>query len=187
MTIINTSSVTASIVGSSPVINLSVLQADITLDEQRAPYVEARLVIATPDVADLLELDPRGGVRILVTYTDVQIEPSSSTTTRTFDLLLHVREYQAGDSTVSLALVSDEAQLIDLGYTEQKPTSAVAPWTLRAIINSVLAKYGAILETGAADADYTPYFDTTNDLGGDGTSHGVGVVDESPLALLVTE
>lgn len=164
MTIINSSTVTATIVGSSPLIHLDVLAAQITLDEYRAPYVDAQLTIVTPSEAVLAAIDPRVGVRVLITYTDDQLEPFSSTSTRTFDLLVHVREYTAGDATVRLTLVSDEALLIDMGYTPQHTSAPVSPWSLRAITNSILGLYGTSLQAGAADADYTPYFDTTNDI-----------------------
>lgn len=165
MTRINISSVTASIVGTVPLVTLDVLRAEITLDEFHAPYVESKIVIAVPDLTTLALLDPRASTRVLVTYVDEQLEPTSSTITRTFDLLLQERDTDVGASTVTLTLVSDEQKLIDTSkfatnYVHTVPYAS----SLRAMINHVLSFYGTALEAGAADADFTATYDTSNEL-----------------------
>lgn len=165
MTRINISSVTASIIGTLPLVTLDVLEAEINLDEYHAPYAEAKVTIAVPDLADLALLDPRSSPRLLLTYTDEQLEPTATTTTRTFDLLLQARDSDAGASTVTLTLVSDEQKLIDTSKFITNPVHTVTvASSLRAIINHVLGFYGAALEAGVPDADFTPTYDTANDL-----------------------
>lgn len=165
--ITNTSQVTASIVGTLPLVNLPVLGAEITLDEKRAPYISAKLDLAplSPTVRD--QLDPRNNVRVLITYDDeIDDEGTVTSLTRTFDLYLHERTVQASTgATVVLTLVSDEAKLIDTGASTVAHNAELvtAGASLRAVINRVLGEYGTALESGAADADFSPLFDASND------------------------
>lgn len=167
MTTINTSHVTASIAGTLPLVELEVTTARITLDETRAPYVDVVLQVVTPDPATMALLDPRGSnTRILVTYEDEQLAPTPGVQTRTFDLLLHEYDMPADlEQLLSLTLVSDEAKLIDTGASPiaHNAELVTAGASLRGVVNRVLAEYGTALQAGAADADYTPRFDASND------------------------
>lgn len=159
---INSSSVTATVPSLS--LTLEVVDVSITLDEYRRPYGEAQITVISPGLGIL---DPREARRVVVVYEDEQIEPTPSTTTRTFDLYLHASEIDDRDPALErLTLVTDEALLIDRGHrslTIDKTLIPLGP-SLRAVVNNILARVGASLEAGSADADYTAIYDATNRL-----------------------
>lgn len=139
----------------------------ITLDERRAPFVQANLRIALPEQADLDLLDTRttNSVRVLVTTQQTFIEPIAAPQSRTFDLLLHERDADhATASSVVLVCHSDEAKLIDAGNDTSTVdnTPSLDAWSLRAILSTMLESYGAVLEPGTADADFTVTTAVTN-------------------------
>lgn len=155
---------------------LDVREYSITLDDARAPYVEARLTCAAPDADDLDALDPRDELRVEVLLERELVAPVTGEQTRTLDLYLHERTLNAGDATVELVCRSDEAILIDdmLGGTAVDDSAEEFQDSLRDIVDAVLADFGAELEPGTADADYTVTWDATNvvrnpRLGVDGT------------------
>ncbi len=155
-----------SIVASVPLLDLDldVREYSITLDDARSPYIEARLTCAAPDADDLDLLDPRDELRVVVTLGRDMVAPVAGTQTRTLDLYLHGRTYDAAEGTVELICRSDEAILIDdmLGGTEIDDSAEEFQTSLRDIINAVLADFGAELEPGDADADFTITTNATN-------------------------
>src|SRR5690606_210913 len=109
------------------------------------------------DAATIDNLDPRQNLRVEVTLTRENVAPSMSTQTRVFVLYLHARHLNANDGTVELVCRSDEAILIDdvLGGIAVDAGAETYQASLRGIVNYVLAPFGAELEPGDADADFT--------------------------------
>src|SRR5690606_35426950 len=107
--------------------------------------------------ATIDNLDPRQNLRVEVTLTRENVAPSMSTQTRVLDLYLHARHLNANDGTVELVCRSDEAILIDdvLGGIAVDAGAETYQASLRGIVNYVLAPFGAELEPGDADADFT--------------------------------
>lgn len=162
---ISRSNITVQMVGTTlGTFALDVIDGQVTLDDSRNPYVEARITAHLPDSAHLAVIDPRLGIRATVTATiswDVPVKPAQ---TRTFNLLVHERSVSQATDELSLILESDEALLIDRGnVTNLVDSSAEASQTsLRAIANGVLADIGAALQPGTDDADYTITTNATN-------------------------
>ena len=100
-------------------IPLEVIDAQVTMDEARAPYIEAVVKVALPASDDAELIDPRTRPRIQITASNTVV--GQATQNRTFDLLLHERTADPADATLTLVAVSDEALLIDLARTT--PTS----------------------------------------------------------------
>jgi hypothetical protein len=109
------------------------------------------------DIAVIDTLDPRQNIRVEVTLTRENIAPSTNTQTRTLDLYLHAADPDAGEGIVDLVCRSDEAVLIDdmLGGTAVDAGAEAYQASLRGIVDYVLAPFGAALEPGTADADFT--------------------------------
>jgi hypothetical protein len=143
---------------------LDVREYSITLDDSHTPYVEARLTCAAPDADDLDALDPRDELRVDVVLERELVAPVTGEQSRTLDLYLHERTLNAGDATIVLVCRSDEAIVIDdmLGGTTVDDSAEEFQSSLRDIVDSVLADFGAELEAGDADADYTITWDVTN-------------------------
>lgn len=137
---------------------LQIVDGSLTLDETRSPYVQADITIHTPaeDVSE--KIDPRLNLRVTVTVLQHWEYPVRANQYRSFDLLLHERRFDHETGLTRIQLVSDEALLIDAGLVQTTPdTSAVNYQTsLRNIINNVvLSDFGAVLEYGTDDADFT--------------------------------
>lgn len=142
----------------TPALPLDLVDAEITLDDSRAPYVEARLTVHTPAESALEQIDPRDGLRVQLDAELSWVEPGGRTLqARSFDLLLHERTVDHEAGTVELVLESDEALLIDggnVGPTVDAGAEAHQA-SLRGIVDYVLAKHDAELEPGTDDADFT--------------------------------
>lgn len=141
---------------------LTVKQARVGLDEGWAPYCQAEIVIALPESAHAEFLDPRDGVRVTIVTGQVWVYPPRAPQTRTFDLLLRERTIDHRSSEMTLLFDSDEAQLIDtalIGNTPDESRTVLAS-SLRAIINDVLLDFGAGLEPGPADFDFSGHPDS---------------------------
>ncbi len=152
---VSTHTYTAVLLG-SPNVPLLVRGGSVTLDESRAPHVEAQLQIALPNLATLVALDPRLGKRIRLTAT------STMTGSRTFDLVLTARVMMLAAGTVQLNLASDETLLagyapladIDL-YDRANDIKALAAYVVGVVL-------GAAPTISGPTADLTPYWDATN-------------------------
>lgn len=141
-----------------PDLPLEVIDAEVTLDDSRSPYVEARLTVHTPAEEYLEQIDPRDGLRVQLDAELSWVEPAGRTPqSRTFDLLLHEREVDHETGELRLVLESDEARLIDGGNASATVDDGAEAHqaSLRAIVDYVLAKHGAELEPGTDDADFT--------------------------------
>ena len=151
---INKSTYTATIVDlpGEPDFVLEVKAADVTLDEARAPYVQAELTCAIPDQATLELIDPRGNIRVTVTATQEWVQPVRAPQTRTFDLLLHERTIDHEEAELTLRLVSDEAILIDSGNDTTSPTRTYG-LSVKDAVDVTLDEHAFALEAGAEDAD----------------------------------
>lgn len=133
-----------------------------TLDEGRSPYGEIVLTIATPAEDESELLDPRDELRVEVTLT--KDWSTGVHQERTFDMYLHARTIDAGEGETTLTLRTDEAVLIDtmLGGTSVDTSAETHQGSLRAIIDEFLDRFGAELEPGTADADFTITWNATN-------------------------
>jgi hypothetical protein len=155
-------SVTATLLEGAGV-ELGETAASIEMDEGWAPYVQGSLTLPIPADDTLEALDPRTPRRVAV---DVSLEYPLSfkpPASRRFELGLRSRAIDHERGLVRLSLASDEALLMDDVLLDAAPRDYWAQRaSLRAIINAVLARHGAVLEAGAADADMTPYWNVTN-------------------------
>ncbi|CAO1650537.1 hypothetical protein NYA9BBAC_00906 [Salinibacterium sp. NYA9b] len=132
--------------------SLEVKSAEVTLDETRAPYVQAEITCALPPFDALESIDPRLNLRVEVTATQEWIQPVRDPQTRTFDLLLHERTIDHDEAELTLRLVSDEALLIDAGNDSTSPTR-IYGLSVKDAVDSTLTGHGFALEAGALDAD----------------------------------
>ena len=136
----------------------------VSLDEGGAPYGVAELTIPLPVDADLLALlDPRAHRRVQIDLTRERVDGFGSTATRSFNLGLRSADITEGGATMQLRLESDEALLMDDVLLADAPLSLHSySSSLRAVVSAVLARIGATLEAGTADADVTTYADSMN-------------------------
>ncbi|WP_313539849.1 carbohydrate binding domain-containing protein [Leifsonia aquatica] len=144
---------------------LNISDPTVTLDEGWAPYAQAQLVIAIPSAAALDALDPRTpGVRVTITARRT-VPALGLDQTRAFDLGLRSRSIDHATATVSIELASDEALLQDWARYADTTSLEALPYqsSLRGLVNAVvLAKIGATLQPGTADADFTTLTALTN-------------------------
>lgn len=147
-----------------PYLPLKVINGNITLDSETAPYADARVTVALPEEDYLEQLNPIDGLRLQLTAEQEWVFPLRAPVTRTFDLYLQKVNAVAEGGALELTAVSDEALLIDGGHLGATvDTSAEANQTsLRAIINGVLSGYSTSLEAGTDDADFTITSNRTN-------------------------
>lgn len=144
--------VTAHNVVSYDAVPLSVVDAQVTLDEGWSPYAQARLTCWTPPQALLDAIDPREGVRVNLTLTQdwgTEEAPYGSVyrepVTRTFDLALRGREVDHETGTMTLDLASDEALAQDYRLVDDEPM-VLGVTDVATIVNTCLALIGAGLE-----------------------------------------
>lgn len=123
---------------------LAVTGADITLDESWAPYCQVSLTCNRPNPLTVEALDPRG-----TNPLRTQLTLTRDGVARTFDLCLRSRRVDGDEITLTAA--SDEALLQDYARVA---TTAYTPAYIsaRTIVADVLAKIGATLAAGTADA-----------------------------------
>ncbi|MDQ1169593.1 hypothetical protein QE392_001397 [Microbacterium proteolyticum] len=118
---------------------LSIRGGTVSLDDKRAPHVEATLLLAMPVDATLTALDPRMSPPPRVQIS-VNATLESGTQSRTFNLTLRDRDVDHAAGTVSLSLASDEALLIDYATAADDTTPLTMQNSLRSILNYVLGK-----------------------------------------------
>ncbi|QEO08884.1 hypothetical protein [Protaetiibacter larvae] len=137
-------------------IELDVVDYRIRLDESRTPYVEAELTCSAPKPGVFQVIDPRDRLRLEVDLTRERLD-TGAIQERSFDLVLHARELDAGAATVTLTGRSDEAALFDdiLGGTVVDDSAEAHQGSLRDIIDNLLTAFDAELAPGDADADFT--------------------------------
>lgn len=125
-----------------------------TLDSGAVPYATAQLVFPLLDEGTLAWADPQDGRRVV--YTAAVDE------TREFDLGLRSRRIDHGAKTVTLDLASDEALLMD--YRPLTMVEGIREYDLsvRDMCSWMLARIGATLEPGTADADVSAAWEVTN-------------------------
>lgn len=128
---------------------LDVKGATITLDESFSPYVQATLQVAAPSGAQLAQLEPRSGQRVVVQLDDRASLFGGVSTTRTLDLYLHARDHSSTEGEVELELTSDEQLLLDKALLLRN----VKDWgktSVRTLVQAVLTDQGL----GTLQADY---------------------------------
>ena len=129
---------------------LDVKAASITLDESRAPYVQAQLTCAAPDGVTAETIDPRKSRRVVIVLDDHASTFGKPSETRTFDLVLHDREKGAASGELQLTCYSDESLLIDRVLL----LNNVKDWakgTAQSLTRAVLEYLGFTLAAGQAD------------------------------------
>lgn len=135
----------------------------VTIDNKRAPHVEASIAVSVPDVTLLGLLDPRGRKR-------VRLEATATTTfgsqTRTFNLAVRGRPVKHSAAYMTLSLTSDEALLDDYAPLATDTGAYALQDSIRAVVNYVLglALPGASLAPGG-DAPIRALISSTNLLG----------------------
>lgn len=129
------------------------------LDATSVPYATATVTVPILDVNLPDLIDPRisGGLRATLTGEDQE-----AGTSRTFDLGVRSRRVNHSDKTIELELASDEALLTDYAPLTTDTGARAHEASLRAVVNYVLGKIGASLETGPWDADVTAHWELTN-------------------------
>lgn len=126
----------AAVIG-SPDVALRLKDGSITLDDARAPHVEATATIAIPTDLTLALLDPRQGKRVRVS---VAATYPTGTVTRTFDLGIRDRDVAHARAEVTLRLASDEAILGDTAPLADDTAPLGYQGSLRGLVNYVLNK-----------------------------------------------
>ena len=141
----------AAVIG-SPDVALRLKGGSITLDDARAPHVEATATIAIPPDLTLALLDPRQGKRVRVS---VAATYPSGTVTRTFDLGIRDRDVAHERGEVTLRLASDEAILGDTAPLTDDVGPLAFQGSLRSLVNYVLGKCipGAALNVAGSAPD----------------------------------
>lgn len=145
--------------------DLPVKSGSVTMDEAWSPHIQATLVVPVPDDALLALLDPRAQRRVELELKAEYPAGERDTVTRTFNLGLRDRSVDHGAGELVLSLASDEALLMDDVFVATSPnTGALANQSsLRTILNNnVLARIGASLQSGTANAPMTAYWDAEN-------------------------
>jgi hypothetical protein len=141
---------------------LDVKSGTLALDDGWAPYVQGSLVCFAPEQASIELMNPlaTGGVRVSVTTTQnfgtgTEWNPVARTAvTRTFNLALRSVEVDHNSGELTMSLESDEALLRD--YAKMTSTSErTYGLSVKTAVTYALAKIGAVLEAGAADATLT--------------------------------
>lgn len=132
-------------------------EGEISLDTRRVPYGRATLTLPLVDPADVENIDPRDGLRALLTAGDER-----AGTSRVFDLAIRRRRANHQDRTILVDLATDEALLTDYAVLYDDAGARAHEGSLRAVVDYVLAKIGAHLEPGGPDADVTAYWAVTN-------------------------
>lgn len=130
-----------------------------TLDAMNVPYAFANVTLPLTAEVDPENIDPRDGVRAVITAGD-----AVAATSRVFDLGVRSRLIDHKAKTIELELASDEALLQDYA-----PLADIDMWdyraSLRSLVNQVLTTCvpGAALEASPSlDADVTPRWEQTN-------------------------
>lgn len=138
-------------------------EATVAFDEGWSPHVRGQLVVAMPDAGTLELLDPRQHRRVELVASHEYPLSFQPTRTLTCDLGIRLRRINQTTGDVVLELASDEALLMDDVHLDDDPLDYYPQRaSLRAIIDAVLARHGAALEPGTADADMTPHWNLTN-------------------------
>lgn len=161
MTVVFVEAVAATVGG----VELNVEGGKLSLDVSRAPHVTGSLTVTWPSLSVAAALDPRVTTAPRVMLTVQSTPPWGGTITRVFNLTVRSRSAQhlAGQMTIQLA--SDEALLQDYAPLADDETPYGLATSLRAVVNYALGKAipGATLAASpTADADVTPYADSTN-------------------------
>ena len=126
----------AAVIG-SPDVALRLKGGSITLDDARAPHVEATATIAIPSDLTLALLDPRQGKRVRVSAV---VDYPTGTVTRTFDLGIRDRDVTHERAEVTLRLASDEAILGDTAPLADDVGPLAYQGSLHGLVNYVLNK-----------------------------------------------
>lgn len=126
----------AAVIG-SPDVALRLKGGSITLDDARAPHVEAAATIAIPSDLTLALLDPRQGKRVRVSAV---VDYPTGTVTRTFDLGIRDRDVTHERAAVTLRLASDEAILGDTAPLVDDVGPLAYQGSLHGLVNYVLNK-----------------------------------------------
>jgi len=139
---------------------LTLKAGTVTMDDGRAPHVSARLTVPTSTAALQELIDPRTAARVLVTasvsYAAFNTDPPPATA-RTFDLHLRARDIAHNNRETTLELASDEALLIDDVLRAHFPSTGgqTRAASLRNIVEWILARIGATLQSGRGDYDFS--------------------------------
>jgi hypothetical protein len=133
---------------------LNVKSARITVDETYSPYIMAELVCFAPSAGIVEDIDPRDNLRVDLTMRqewDTWNGGTRAPESQLFTLMLRSRSVDYTAGTMTLTLSSNEGYLFDKALVSQNPeTSGVL--SIRQNVNYALAKIGAGLAAGSADA-----------------------------------
>lgn len=150
----------------SSIHSYTVVGGSVTLDDRHSIYATATVRLEQMTGAAFAALDPRPlGVRATFTLGQDITDPSPSTQTRDFNLIIYSRAKEK-DGTVTLGLASDEL-LLELralvGSALHDYYTGVGA-TARDVVNGVLNDYagGAALAAGALNGDVTRAIGMTN-------------------------
>ncbi len=112
---------------------LGVTEGSVTLDAMAVPYASARLTVPLTDPQLAEQIDPRDGLRALLTAGD-----EVAGTQRTFNLGVRGRVVDHKQKTIEVDLASDEAILQEYApLTDDTATRALSS-SLRSVCNYVL-------------------------------------------------
>lgn len=137
-------------------LDLDIISAQVSLSETVAPYGQLELVCVAPPAALRDLIDPRTGLRVSVTLTDLQTPWGPGTdTTRRFDLSVRSRPLTLSSWEMQLSGATDEALLMASGLVASAPY-APSQTTARGVVAYVLSTIGATLQPGTDDATLLP-------------------------------
>lgn len=150
---------TATIALSTPLV-LKVKTGELTLDDTWSPYVQATLVCALPNSAQLETIDPRANQRVTVTQLEEWGDGANNwnssgyrpPVSRTFDLIMRERVIDRAAGEITIALSSDEGLLQDKALVSATSTRSYG-LSIKAAVTLALATIGATLATGSDDAN----------------------------------
>lgn len=144
---VSTHTYTAWVIG-TPDQRLGLRSGSVTLDDTRAPHVNASIGVSIPDAAMLGLLDPRDRKRVRL---DVAATTTFGTTPRSFNLAVRGRPVKHSGAVMTLNLASDEALLTDYAPLATDTGAYALQDSLRGVVNYVLGKAipGASLAAGA--------------------------------------
>lgn len=126
---------------------------EITLDAGAFPHVQGSITLAIEDALLLEDLDPRDSRRVVI---DVSADLPGASPARTFDLGIRRTEPDRAAGTVTLALSSDEALVMDYAQLVDDNTPRTLQTSLRAICEYVLSKVPGVVRNLEANSQALP-------------------------------
>jgi hypothetical protein len=145
-----------------------IVGGEVTLDSLAVPYGSASLELPLTPETTLDDLDPRDDARIEIDAAD-----TIGGTTRSFNLGIRSRTVDYTNRTVSIEAATDEALLEDYASLTTDTGARAHEGSVRAVVNYVLARIGAVLEAGTPNPPVTAFWNVTNFLTNPDVAGGV--------------